>query len=802
MKQTTLDLNGPILSFVTNPQSATICAGAAATFTGIATVTYPLQTPGNPAVHTGIITYRWYDQNGPLFDDPPPSGGDGVTIIGAGTTVLTLFNNRNVRNLFLRAEYLPSAYGLPGVAVTVGSARSTGNAINEPINSNTATLNLIPNLEITSEPLDITVARGVSATFQTTAALTDGTTSLISYQWQLNGQDVNDGTIDVGTSTVINPTTGKITIIDDSTGQSTVVDFGKISTYSNFITGRTYTLISDTNINTKIIASGAGGGSSSERSVAGGAGGLSTGEFTFVKNQTYKLIIGGRGVNAGAGGFAGGGAGGRGTGLGGGGGGYTGLFLNSIVQSNSIIIAGGGGGGANDPALGGTGGGITGGNGENANRSDRGGFGGTQSFGGQRGGGGAQSGAALQGGAGAAGGGGGYFGGGGGNPFDGCCADGAGGGGSGYLHPTLLRNSSTTNGAGSVGNGTFSIQALTSTTIPLRMTISGTKTSRVTISSDAIGINNIRCKVSHPTACNTLTSPLITRTANFTVTDARNIIKFEAISDNRRNSVLSEWDLSNGSYTVTPDFISGSNRILSLYAPEKDILVNMDIFATKGNDNGGYLGGQGGRTSIRFTMRRNEEYIIAEMTNTGGGGVFIYRKASLIACVGGGGNAGASGNGGDGGGIGIVGENGRGRGGGNGGSLIATGTLPADGYLRSGTVPGRTMGCPGKNQYWIRQGFSLCQDVGTVQFRKSNGTIVSNTASITRGFKAGYSILGNGGLGSNNSGNGGNGVIGGHGGTDGGGGGGASGYTDGSVTVISSQLGGSTGPARIVISAA
>ena len=46
---------------------------------------------------------------------------------------------------------------------------------------------------------------------------------------------------------------------------------------------------------------------------------------------------------------------------------------------------------------------------------------------------------------------------------------------------------------------------------------------------------------------------------------------------------------------------------------------------------------------------------------------------------------------------------------------------------------------------------------------------------------------------------GGAGATGGGGGTNSGSGGGGSGYTDGSVTVVSTQQGGSTGAARVVI---
>ena len=50
-----------------------------------------------------------------------------------------------------------------------------------------------------------------------------------------------------------------------------------------------------------------------------------------------------------------------------------------------------------------------------------------------------------------------------------------------------------------------------------------------------------------------------------------------------------------------------------------------------------------------------------------------------------------------------------------------------------------------------------------------------------------------------NGGKGGNGAKGGQGGTSNGGGGGGSGYSDGSVTVVSATLGGSTGNGKVVL---
>ena len=98
---------------------------------------------------------------------------------------------------------------------------------------------------------------------------------------------------------------------------------------------------------------------------------------------------------------------------------------------------------------------------------------------------------------------------------------------------------------------------------------------------------------------------------------------------------------------------------------------------------------------------------------------------------------------------------------------------------------GRTIPCT-RGVYWRDQGKAPCEDLGTIKFRTPDGTEISNTAEITRGYKSGYNIIqtrGTGGLG-RGGGNGGAGATGGQGATNrDGAGGGGSGYTDGSVTV-------------------
>ena len=796
-KQTTLDLNGPILSFVQQPTSVSICNAGIATFVGIATATFPTQTPSNSVTPTGFISYQWYDQNGQLTDNQ--------SVSGSGTTSLELYNNLTNRQIFLRADYTPSAYGQD--PITVSTARSTPNAINDTLDSSTATLSVYPSISITSILNDKTVAQNNTADFSVQASASDG--SNVSYQWQLNGIDLAEGT-NTNSPFTPGPLVKTLTITDDLSGSTTTtVDFTKLSTYSNFITGRTYTITANANIGTKIYAVGGGGGTDTYRGATGGSGGAAQGTFSFEQGKTYKLIVGGGAIGA-TGGYGGGGNGSAGGaeagGVSGGGGGYTGLFLNSVSQTNALLIAGGGGGGANDPATGGSGGGLTGGNGRYA--PDRGGTGGTQSSGGT----GGSSGSALKGGSGtAAGGGGGYFGGGGGYYYSGCCADGAGGGGSGYIHPTSITNGSfnATNSAGGGGpetNGSFKIDldpnytTSTSTTF----TASGTKTQTLKIFSNTIGLNQIRCKVTHPTSCS---SPIYTNSVNFIVVAPRSILNIETFKETgTENATLTSLNLDESGSSITLN-ATNTQELTSLYAAEKDINVTMELYGAKGSDNGSFLGGPGGKSTISFTMKKNEEYVITRIPKLGeNGGLFLYRKSTLLVVCGSGGNAGTKGNGGAGGGVGdvpqpvggvtrIFSTNGIF------GSTASPSTvlLPGDSVA---TAPneGYTITCS-KGPYWTQKGFSACVDVGSVQFYRPDGSIVSNTATISRGFKAGYSILTTAGLGINGGGNGGNGGKGGLGGTNGAGGGGGFGFRAPStgVTLDSNTRGGNNGAAKVVI---
>ena len=260
--------------------------------------------------------------------------------------------------------------------------------------------------------------------------------------------------------------------------------------------------------------------------------------------------------------------------------------------------------------------------------------------------------------------------------------------------------------------------------------------------------------------------------------------------------------------------------------------VEMDLYGGKGANNGGNSGGEGGYSRIRFTMDKNVEYIIAGLTDSVQS-PYIYRKATLIANVGKGGDAGERGRGGFGGGVSNPGENAPGRDGGqtrtspvtsNNAEFGSLTSLPTgiggnpNRLYRKATTPNAGMVAPcSVGIYWRDQGVSACDDVeagptegvtyrppaldSPLRFRWSDGDVVSGTGWINRGYKAGLNYIQTAGKKeTSSSGNGGNGAKGGQGGSNGYGGAGGGGYTDGSVTVVSTQQGGGDdADARVIL---
>ena len=173
-----LDLNGPYLSFTKQPVSAATTSGSSLELTGIATVSF---LENSSPENTGIITYKWYETGvGPLVE--------GTNVTGSATTTLSLSNLQspadNNRKFFLRADY---AY-----------TEETGNAANEPLDSNETTITVFPNIEINGQPTDVSTIVNTNVSFTVDASLTDASFAQgLAYQWFVNGQEVTDGLLTI-----------------------------------------------------------------------------------------------------------------------------------------------------------------------------------------------------------------------------------------------------------------------------------------------------------------------------------------------------------------------------------------------------------------------------------------------------------------------------------------------------------------------------------------------------------------------------------------------------------------------------
>ena len=790
---TELHLNGPNVGFSSVPLDASATITGVATFTAIGTASFPYNNVN------GTFSYQWYFDGSEILDTSEDSSSNADINTNSGISTLTLSGisgNDDNKKIFSVVTYVPG----PDEAIIDYPGEGIGKST-----SPSANLKAPPSIVVSKQPTSVVIGGGNTASFEVVASIDPGNKN-IDYQWNLEGTNLEDGT----NSRVVQDSGAKFPSmqVTSDAGDSFNLDWNELTTFDGFLTGREYTLTATGgDLTTTLTVKGAGGGNSNQRNVSGGAGGLSTGTFTFIKDQEYKLRIGGAGANAGAGGFSGGGNGGGGHGAGGGGGGFTGLFSDSITIGNAIIIAGGGGGGANDPATGGAGGGLTGGNSSNG-PGPRGGGGGTQSSGGSGGSGG---GGALQGGPGAAGGGGGYYGGAGGNPFPGCCADGGGGGGSSYIggqtgHP-LTNAVTTTGGAGNAGEpGSFSITRV-ATNKTIITTISGANTPKLTIfTNDQDFGGSLKCIMSSSGIRN---SPLDSQIVSYDVVKPRVILNFEAYDINN-NIKTSKQNLNLlGSFAVTSSTFGSEYSIIQFTSLEKDTQVTLEMKASAGANRGGYIGGEGGVSTLNIKIKRNVEYTLIGVSNNSA--VFLYEKSSLVAVVGRGGDAGTTGNGGAGGGINIGGKEGSGTGNGIGGDVP---TLNLTGVFGSvindystkpvlyngdtiAEVPdaGRTVICT-KGRYYLDQGINPCSDISTgeVQFRSIDGTLVEDSSSLYRGFKPGYTVTTTQGKTLNaTGGNGGAGAQGGSGAqTSSGGGGGGSGWTNRITSIVNSQLGGNT----------
>ena len=718
-KQLDLDLNGPVLSFTTNPTGVGSTGvgvgstgGGSVSLTGIATYSFQ----GNEyADLDGTISYQWYEGSTAVEND--------TYITGAATTILTLTNlitpTDNDRKFYLQADFVP---GYTGPSTTY----LTGNALNEPLNSGVGTVSVDPLIEIIAQPASVTALLNIDATISINADLTDSAYigTGVTYQWTLNGDVVTDGTVTTTTTT-------------DSTTLGTVENTYEDTTYNISVPS------SATDIEVVVAGSWGGRGGSDGNGPGGGGAQGRAGRFSLpdgAKDLDFYIGNGGNGGGSGGhnvggtggsisqsglpvgvsgNGGAGGGAGQQGWSGGGGGGGSASYLTNN--GSTIIVSAGGGGGGGGSHNVPGDSG---------FNRNPGVGLGYGRGSVGSLSNGGAGTTKNGDGGGGGGGGGGAPGGSGGGSGQDNSHGGRAGSGGASAVDPAqaTLQGSGWLNGARGYGYLKYTATTSTEITTTRNTVVSGTTSKTLTIQSDTVGVQTAQCTVYHPDATN---NPVLSDIVNFVTVSsaAENNITVESVGVTDTATITS-LNLNNGEYTFNIEGTdvdqNGINQFYSFYSPDKDMEVELDLYGGKGADNVGQVGGEGGYSRIRFTMTQNTEYVIAGLLSSIKA-PFLYRKGTLMACVGQGGDAstGSNANGGFGGGVDVGGENGQGSGNGAGGSVVLSGNLSGNGFFgstysaptvypgdsqNSGVLGGQTISCT-KGVYWAQQGLGACADI-------------------------------------------------------------------------------------------
>ena len=375
---TTLDINGPFLRFTDEPAAATANDGGSVTISGTAVAEFkhnPSTIPGERVTNTGQIKYQWYIDGVAAVDATD-------RISGSQTNEITISNlvspTDNAKSVFLRATYEGSAYQSEAGAITAGIARSTGNGVNEPVDTSAAIITVNPTISITTQPVDATAAQGLNATFTVVATTSDG--SDVSYQWNKDGvalldsdtvsgsltptltiSDPDEGTSNI-TVTISHPTAGNSPVTSD-TAVFTVVSSRDIVSYlqhdgsGNFFNSGEQNLFTgpltitanpinatrltsfhapEKDITIKITMAAAAGQDSNGNK--GGEGGKSEFIVTLKQNEEYVVKLGS--TSAPTGGSNGGGG------------------SAVLYKKASVLVALGGGGGAGNSSKGGKGGGI------------------------------------------------------------------------------------------------------------------------------------------------------------------------------------------------------------------------------------------------------------------------------------------------------------------------------------------------------------------------------------------------------------------------------------------------------------
>ena len=173
---TVLDLNGPTLKVNTQPEDVTLDVGASPTVVGVVTAFFPNRV-GEVSVN-GTVNHQWHEVGVGALSDTSVITGTATTELSFSTIVSP---DDDGRQFFVRSTFTPTA--------------PTGDAANEPVDSNTVTFTVNPTISITNQPSSRIAPINTAKTFTVVAASTQASKGDLSYQWSLNGSEIDDGDI-------------------------------------------------------------------------------------------------------------------------------------------------------------------------------------------------------------------------------------------------------------------------------------------------------------------------------------------------------------------------------------------------------------------------------------------------------------------------------------------------------------------------------------------------------------------------------------------------------------------------------
>ena len=199
----------------------------------------------------------------------------------------------------------------------------------------------------------------------------------------------------------------------------------------------------------------------------------------------------------------------------------------------------------------------------------------------------------------------------------------------------------------------------------IKTNISGSQTKSMTVRSDTVGVQQVKCLIKHPASAlnyfqgrfpsanessGILNGGLLTNPANFETISAVNLTQSIVRVELVRDDDVNRFDTVDQNLFLGPlDMQASTNnfdmtRAITVFAPDENITVSVDMAGSAGQSFNGNSGGEGGRCSFTTTLQKGVEYTFklgatVEPTSSigrGGAGAYFYEKGRLLVACGGG----------------------------------------------------------------------------------------------------------------------------------------------------------------------